>query len=125
MPRHRLEREDSPSLATVLEAISDADCRELIESMAEPRTAEELSNLTDIPESTTYRKLELLSKATLVDEIIEIRDDGRHTSKYYPDFERVELMLTDDRNIELEFSRPARSPDERLEDLWSEVRKGV
>ncbi len=109
----------------VLDNLADEDCRELIRAMDEPRDAGALAERTEVPVSTTYRKLDRLADATLVDERIDIRDDGRHTSMYVPDFDRVVISLTDDRELELEIVRPPRTGDERLEDLWTEVRRGV
>ena len=125
MPREVLSKEESPPIASILDAIADDDCRALIQAMSEPRTAAELSDVSGVPLSTTYRKIDQLTEASLIDEIIEIRDDGRHTSRYYPDFQTIEINLQEDRNMDLEITRPARTADERLEDLWSEVRRGV
>lgn len=114
-----------PDLGEVLRDLADEDCRELIRAMDEPSDAGELAERTEVPVSTTYRKLDGLADATLVDERIDIRDDGRHTSMYVPDFDRVVISLTEDRELELDIVRPARSGDERLEELWTEVRRGV
>lgn len=125
MPIDRLQDEAAPTLEEVLRTVSDDDARALIREMEEPRTAAELSEASDIPLSTTYRKIERLEAATLIDDLIEIRDDGRHTSRYYPDFETIEITLTDQMTMNIEISRPARTPDERLEDLWSSIREEV
>jgi DNA-binding IclR family transcriptional regulator len=86
-------------------------------------TANEVSDVTDIPLSTTYRKLDLLTEASILEERTEIRSDGHHTTKYVLAFESVEIGLTDDREFEVSISRPARSADEQLAQLWNEVRK--
>lgn len=125
MPRDVLDREKDPEAETVLSTLADDDCRALIRAMDEPRTAAELSETSDVPLSTTYRKLERLVDASLVDELIEIRNDGRHTSRYFPDFATIELTLSETRTMEIDITRPARTADERLEDLWSEIRRGV
>lgn len=120
-----MERRESPALDDVLETVADRDARALIRQMERPRTAAELSEASDVPLSTTYRKIDRLADATLIDEIIEIRDDGRHTSRYYPDFVSIEISLAEDYTMHLQITRPARTPDERLEDLWAAVREGV
>lgn len=117
--------DDSVSVAVVLETLADEHCRTLVRTMDAPHDAAELSERSDIPLSTTYRKLDYLEEATLIEELIEIRSDGRHTSRYEPAFDRIEITLTEDREFELDISRPARTADERLERLWTEVRKGV
>ncbi len=125
MPREVLDRETDPEAETVLSVLADEDCLALIRAMDEPRTAAELSEESDVPLSTTYRKIDSLVEASLVDEIIEIRNDGRHTSRYFPDFSSIELTLSEERTMEIDITRPARTADERLEDLWSEIRRGV
>lgn len=86
-------------------------------------TASELSEVCDIPLSTTYRKLELLTEASLLEELTEIRMDGHHTTRYRPAFDVVEIALDDEREFEVSIDRPVRTADERLERLWTEVRK--
>lgn len=120
-----LTNEPAPTTQTVLSALADEDCRSLLEAMTSPKTASELSEESGVPLSTTYRKIELLEDATLIDEQIEIRDDGRHTSRYEPAFEHVEITQAEDHTLTYEINRPPRTADERLEELWTEVRKGV
>lgn len=86
-------------------------------------TAAELTSDCDIPQSTLYRKLELLTESTILEESTEIRRDGHHASKYEVAFEEITLALADDRTLEVAIERPARTADERLAELWSEVRK--
>ena len=114
---------EAPALQDVLDALDDEACRTIVAHLDGPMTATELSEACDIPLSTTYRKLDLLSDASLVDERIEIRGDGRHTTPYLLDFEEVRLSLDEDQRVDVAIERRARSPEERLSDLWSEVRK--
>lgn len=115
--------EPEPELDLVLDALEDTDCRRIVRQLDEPMTAQEVSEVTDIPQSTAYRKLDLLSDATIVDEVTEIRQDGHHTTRYLVDFDEVRIALDEGREFEVEIARPARSPDEQLARLWSEVRK--
>ncbi|EMA31153.1 hypothetical protein C446_15875, partial [Halobiforma nitratireducens JCM 10879] len=46
-----------------------------------------------------------------------------HASKYAVAFEEISLSLDEDRELAVEIERPARTADERLAELWSEVRK--
>jgi DNA-binding transcriptional ArsR family regulator len=123
MVRDPVGMEDAPDLQAVLDALDDPDCRAIVKALDEPVTASELSDATEIPLSTVYRKLDLLSEASLLRELTEVRGDGHHTTRYDLDFEAVSLALTDDREFNVAVSRPARSADERLADMWSEVRK--
>ena len=113
---------DAPQVQDVLDSLDDPDCRRIIERLGEPMTASELAEACDIPLSTTYRKLELLSDASLLDERIEIRTDGRHTTRYALAFEEVHIGLDDDRSVEVTIKH-RRAPDQRLSALCSEVRK--
>lgn len=123
MVRDPLSGDDPPDLQSVFDALDDADCRTIIRHLDEPMTATEVSEECDIPMSTTYRKLDLLTEASLLVEGTEIRPDGHHATRYEVDFEAVTIGLTDQRNIDVTIDRPSRSPDERLASLWGEVRK--
>ncbi|MFQ3294878.1 MAG: putative transcriptional regulator [Halobacteriales archaeon] len=123
MVRDPFTGEDSPELQTVLDALGDQDCRTIIRELEKPMTASEISDASGVPLSTTYRKLELLSDASLLTESTEIRTDGQHTTRYAVDFDEVMVQLDEERAFEVGIKRPERSPDERLAELWSEVRK--
>lgn len=125
MVRDPFTEEESPEVKDSLAALYDDDCRTTIRNLKEPMTASNISDICNIPLSTTYRKLDTMTDATLLEELTEIRADGRHTTCYRIDFEEVLLFLEEDRTLERTISRPARTTDERLADLWSEVRKGV
>jgi predicted transcriptional regulator len=114
--------EEPPDIQTLLDALEDQDCRTILENLEEPMTAQEISDSSSIPLSTTYRKLDLLSEASLVDEITEIRGDGHHTTRYTVNFQTLKIALND-QEFDVEIERPARTADEQLAQLWSEVRK--
>jgi DNA-binding IclR family transcriptional regulator len=115
--------ENLPDLQVVLDALDDGDCRAIIAELDEPMTATEVSEACDIPTSTTYRKLDLLSEASLLSEGTEIRSDGHHATNYRVDFEQVIFELDERRALDVAITRPARRTDERLATLWGEVRK--
>jgi DNA-binding transcriptional ArsR family regulator len=123
MVRDPFEEAETPDVSTLLDALSDPDSRALLSAIDSPKTAAELSETTDIPQSTTYRKLDQLSEATLLEELTEIRSDGRHTTRYALAFENVEVGLDEEREFEVEITRPTRTADERLARMWSEVQK--
>lgn len=114
---------DAPDLQDVLDALDDPDCRTIINHLDEPMTANDLSEVCEIPVSTMYRKLDLLSDASLVEEQIDIRPDGRHTTRYVLAFGEVRIALDDDRSLDVAIKRRDQTPEERLSELWSEVRK--
>jgi DNA-binding transcriptional ArsR family regulator len=123
MVTDRDANEDTPSPTTVLDALADPDARTIIAHLEEPMTATQLADACDIPQSTLYRKLDLLSEASLLTEIPTIRSDGKHTSRYRVEFESVQFQLTETQELAIDIDRPARSVDERLADLWEEVRE--
>lgn len=123
MVRDPISAESVPPAEEICAALDDPDCREIIRELDEPMTASELRDRCDIPQSTLYRKLELLSDATLLEESTEIRRDGHHASKYSVAFTEIRLGLDEDRSLTVTVERPARTADERLAELWSEVRK--
>lgn len=123
MVRDPFADESSPDLQAVLDALDDPDCRDIVGVLETPMTADEISEAADVPLSTTYRKLELLTEASLLEEGVEIRADGQHASRYSIAFEEVIIGLTEHREFDVDISRRPRTADERLANLWSEVRK--
>ena len=123
---------EPPSVDEVLDALADDAARRIVAALIEPKTASELSDECDIPLSTTYRKLEMLTDASLLSESTDIRRDGQHTTRYSVSFDAVTVSVdggedgegdADRREFDVEFSRPERTRDERLADLWSELRE--
>ncbi|MFC7045344.1 helix-turn-helix domain-containing protein [Halobacteriaceae archaeon GCM10025711] len=125
MVRDPFAKEDAPDLQDVLDALDDPACRTIISNLEKPMTASEISDTCDIPLSTTYRKLELLSDASLLSEGTEIRPDGQHATRYDIDFDDVVISLDNEQAFEVSITRPARTADERIASLWSEVRKEI
>lgn len=117
--------ESKPPLQSVLDALEDEDCREIIRTLEEPMTAEEVSEACDIPSSTTYRKLDLLSEADLLAESVDVRSDGHHATCYRTDFQAVILALTEARDLSVEIERPGEDAADRLATMWGEVRRGA
>lgn len=123
MTRNSLGGENQPALQDVLDALDDPACRAIINHLADPMTAKELATTCDIPLSTMYRKLDLLTEASLVLEQPKIRHDGQHTTRYTLAFEEINVSLNDERTIDVQIKRAAESPDKRLSELWSKVRE--
>ncbi len=125
MARDLRHEKDSPTAPEVLDALADEAARRIVDALSEPKTASELSDECGIPLSTTYRKLETLTEASLLSESTDIRRDGQHTTRYSVAFETVSVSMDEDpeRRLTVEFDRPERTRDERLADLWSELRQ--
>lgn len=101
MSQRSTHARQNPSLEAVLAAVHDEDCRTIVRELSAPMTATEIASATGIPLSTTYKKLDLLLDATLIDEGLEIRDDGQHASQYAPATDEIRLTLSDDLNFEV------------------------
>ena len=113
--------EDKPILQAVLDALDDPECQTILKETAEPMTAKELIKRCDIPKSTVYRKLDLLSEASLVRERIKIHPEGGRITLYQRDFDDITISMDDNDQFDVEISRPKRSVDERLANIWSKM----
>ncbi|PSQ47929.1 hypothetical protein BRD19_08210 [Halobacteriales archaeon SW_7_65_23] len=105
MVRDPFADDEDPDLQTVLDALDDPDCRKIVGVLSEPMTAEEISEAADIPLSTTYRKLDRLTEASLLEEGVELRSDGQHASRYVVAFDEVSIGLSEDREFGVDISR--------------------
>jgi predicted DNA-binding transcriptional regulator YafY len=113
--------EDAPAVQVVLDVLEDTDCRTLLRETAQPMTAKELIEACDISESTMYRKLDRLSKATLVREFYEIHPERGRITRYQRDLTSLNISITEDDRFDVTINRPRRAVDERLADMWSEM----
>ena len=68
MGDNSVSSEGTPALQDVLDAPDDPKCRAILRETVEPMTANELIDACDIPKSTLYREVELLSFAFLIRE---------------------------------------------------------
>ena len=116
---------EDPDLCSVLAALTDDDCRDIVESLTQPRSAQEISETCNIPLSTTYRKVNMLSDAGLVDERIDIRRGSKHTKRYEPNFDRVNISLTEEGSLTIDIETEAEEPDQRLGRTWGEIRQEI
>ncbi|MFB6094452.1 MAG: helix-turn-helix domain-containing protein [Halanaeroarchaeum sp.] len=96
--------DEEPTLQTVLSAIEDEDCRRILGILSEPMSAQEIGATCEIPLSTVYRKLDLLSEAGLVSDRLDVSDPGRQTRRYEPDFSTVTVELNDDGTLDVQVS---------------------
>lgn len=71
------------TIQALFDALDDADCQGILAATSEEAlTATEVSETCDLPLSTTYRKLDLLTEASLLEERPRIRQSGKHPSEY-------------------------------------------
>jgi DNA-binding transcriptional ArsR family regulator len=114
LPRDGLRASDdessTPDGDTVLTALEDPDCRALLEATTdEALTASELIERCGVPRSTTYRKLERLTEAGLLEERVRISPDGKHASEYRRAVEDITITLGDSEEMLIGLS--SGSPD--------------
>ena len=99
---HRDESSDA-DVQVVFDALGDPDCREILRAIGPSAlTANECSESCDLPLSTTYRKLERLSEAGLIEEQLRLRRDGKHANQYRRRFEGVSVEVHDDGALNVE-----------------------
>ncbi|WP_273838629.1 helix-turn-helix domain-containing protein [Halococcus sp. PRR34] len=115
------KNEDGPTLQNVLDALDDSDCRDILKNTDEPMTAKELTEHCEIPLSTVYRKLDLLSTASLVRELIHIDSERGRITRYQRDFNDVTISIGDGDQFDVAIDRRTLSADERLAEMWSEM----
>lgn len=118
-----MDENDTPDIDPLLSALSDGDSRAIIRELTEPMTAGELSEACDIPSSTVYKKLDILCEVSLLHERTDIRPDGHHTTYYEVAFDTIHLELDENHAFEIRADRPERTANERLTEMWSEIRK--
>ncbi|SER74154.1 ArsR/SmtB family transcription factor [Natrinema salaciae] len=100
------QRDDPIDPQAVLAALDDDACRAILEATTEePLTATELSERCNIPMSTAYRKVEMLTKAELVEERVRINTSGKHATEYRKSFDDV-LVSVAGGGIEIEMTKP-------------------
>jgi len=93
----------------VLDALNDDDCRRILEAVTNADSflsASEISDQCGVPLSTTYRKIDLLTEAALLEEHLRICRSGKHTSEYGRGVEDVRISVTEQAGIELELTGP-------------------
>lgn len=115
MPLEFSSSGDRADLERIISALDDADCREIISILEEPKTVPEIADETDLPLSTTYRKLDRLTEAELANETVGVRQGSHHKSRYVADFDRIAISLDSDREFDVDIDR---STDQSL-GIWS------
>jgi len=91
---------------SLLKALEDGDCREILAATSEETlSASELSERCQLPLSTTYRKVALLTEAGLLEEQIRLSTSGKHTSEYALGVEDIHLSLGAEGGLEFEITR--------------------
>lgn len=105
-PEGLVRIDDAEETRLVFDALHDADCREILrETMAEARTAGELSERCDLPLSTAYRKLDLLTRAGLLADRTRLCPAGKHTTEYRRAVDDVVISIDAETGIDVRVAR--------------------
>jgi len=101
--------ESRTEIGTVFESLNNEDTRAVIEALDDgPLSAKEVSERCELSMSTTYRKLNQLSDAGLLEEGTAINLEGKHATTYRRCVDRIAVSITDDGfELELSGSTPA------------------
>ena len=106
-PRGWPATEEPADPQAVLAALEDDACRVILEATSEESlTATELSEQCEIPMSTAYRKVEMLTEADLVEERVRINTSGKHATEYRKCFDDVVVSVGEGGEIEIEITKP-------------------
>lgn len=105
----------------MFEALADPDCRAILATLEEPQPAKAVAEDCDLPQTSTYRKLQQLSDASLVQERTKIREDGHHATVYVRNCSGVFVAVDGDEPFGVRIVRDRESPDERLARLWTRI----
>lgn len=93
------------SIQELLDVLDDADCRAILDATSDTAlSANEVSETCELPLSTAYRKLDLLTNTELLDERTRIRRSGKHASEYSRSVSDVVVSISTHGEIELEVS---------------------
>ncbi|EMA10136.1 transcription regulator [Haloarcula vallismortis ATCC 29715] len=112
---------DVSETQALFDALADPDCRYILRVLDEPLPAKEVASVCDLPQTSTYRKLEQLSEAELVAEETDVRADGHHATAYVRDCDGVFVGIDPDGTFEVDVLPAEEQPSDRLALLWSRV----
>lgn len=93
-PEHAgIEQSTEVDEEALLTALQDEDCQAIVRAVEdEALSATELADTCDLPTSTTYRKLDTLTDAALLDERLRLSTSGSHEREYVAG--RVDLTIS-------------------------------
>lgn len=91
------ELTDDDEIENLLGVLEDKDCRSIIEATrTEALSAAELSEQCDLPQSTTYRKLDELTEVGVLEERIRLSSSGQHSNEYALQVDGIEISVDSD-----------------------------
>lgn len=112
---------EETEIQAVFDALADPDCREILATLDEPRVAKQVADRCEMPQTSTYRKLEQLSEADLVAEETQLRPDGHHATTYVRDCSGIVVAIGGEDRFDVDVLEDRETPDERLANLWTRI----
>ncbi|PCR90424.1 winged helix-turn-helix domain-containing protein [Natrinema ejinorense] len=109
--------DDAPAFECVVAALDDSGCREIIAVLEEPMTVEAIAETTGQPLSTTYRKLDCLTEAGVVEETVGVRRGRHRKSRYVANLDRISITLDDDNELCVDIDHTTEHG------LWSDLKR--
>lgn len=98
------------NIQELLDVLDDPGCRDILDATSDTAlSANEVSETCDLPLSTTYRKLELLTEVGLLEERTRVRRSGKHPNEYVRAVTKVVISLDSGEGTELQVSHRGRS----------------
>ena len=89
--------DDTEDIQSTLAALQDDTCRRILVAAEErPMTASEIADSCDLPMSTTYRKVNMLTDAGLLDGRLRLRRDGNHANEYVAHRASINLEMAEE-----------------------------
>lgn len=113
MSSRNVESDKTYPTDQLLDALSDETSRKILSTLTEPTTAADLADDCNIPSSTVYRKLDVLTSAELIEERIVLKPGYGRCNVYERNFERVAISV-EDGEFSVTVDRPSNQRDEGL-----------
>ena len=109
------------SSVDLLQTLGNKYSAEILDATDEPRSAQELSDELEIPIATSYRRIEELTEADLLElSGREFSDEGRRTKVYRRNVDSLEIAFSKE-NIDVTVDdRP--DVDNSLADVWRDLK---
>jgi len=85
--------ETDVDIEVLVTALGNSRSGAILRQADEPMTAQQLSDACGVPLSTTYRKINRLEAAELLDETVSFDDRGRCVSRYERTFDKFEVEM--------------------------------
>lgn len=87
---------DRPDVTSVVEVLGESYVLKILDAAAETAlSAKEIAREADVPSTTMYRRLDSLTDVGLIEESMQLDDDGDHYHVYQTALEELNLTRQD------------------------------